>query len=240
MNDPRTHVKERYAAAAGTSCDPMIGTHGRRGDGYYEATELDGLPAAVAGASLGCANPLVVADLVPGEVVLDLGSGAGLDVLLSARRVGPTGKAYGIDMTPEMLEEARANQRAAGLTNAEFLEGFIEDVPLPAGSVDVVLSNCVINLSPSKSAVFSEMFRVLRAGGRIAVADVVAEHAPDAATKARLEVESPCLAGAATRADYEEGLSRAGFVDVALETQREVAPGFSSVIARGVRPPQGS
>ncbi|HEX2058293.1 MAG TPA: methyltransferase domain-containing protein [Actinomycetota bacterium] len=233
MTDPRTHVKERYAAAAGTARDPMIGRHGRCGESYYDGAELDGLPAAVAGASLGCANPLVVADLRAGEIVLDLGSGAGLDVLLSARRVGPTGQAYGIDMTPEMLEQARANQRAAGVTNAQFLKGFIEDVPLPTGSVDVVLSNCVINLSPSKSVVFSEMFRVLRPGGRIAVADVVAEHPLDAETKARLETESPCLAGAATRADYEEGLTGAGFVDVALETQREVAPGFSSVIARG-------
>lgn len=236
MNDPRLDVKERYAAAAGTACDPMIGEHGRCGDTYYDAGELEGMPASAAGASLGCANPVVVADLRPGEVVLDLGSGAGLDVLLSARRVGPEGKAYGLDMTPEMLELARSNQREAGVANAEFLEGFIEDVPLPDESVDAVLSNCVVNLSPAKPKVFSEMFRVLRSGGRVAVADVVADRPVEDATRERLIAESSCLATAATRGEYEDGLARAGFAGVTLDTQREVAPGFSSVIARAVKP----
>lgn len=236
MNDPRTNVKKRYGAAAGTACDPMIGEHGNCGEGYYDAAELEAIPASAAGASLGCANPLVVADLRPGEIVLDLGSGAGLDVLLSARRVGPEGKAYGLDMTPEMLALARANQAEAGVTNAEFLEGFIEDVPLPDASIDVVLSNCVVNLSPAKPKVFSEMFRVLRAGGRVAVADVVADHPVDDATKERLVAEPPCLATAATRAEYDDGLAAAGFEAVSLDTQRTVAPGFSSVIVRAVKP----
>lgn len=236
MNDPRLDVKDRYAAVAGTSCDPMIGEHGRCGDSYYDSAELDGLPAEVAGASLGCANPLVVAALSPGEVVLDLGSGAGLDVLLSARRVGPTGKAYGLDMTPEMLAVARTNQREAGVPNAEFLEGFIEDVPLPDGSVDVVLSNCVVNLSPAKDKVFSEMFRVLRPGGRLALADLVAERDPDSAERSRLEAVSPCLATAATRAAYESGLMQAGFASIFIDATREVAPGFSSAIVRAEKP----
>lgn len=236
MSDPRNVVRQRYAAAAGTSCDPMIGEHGSCGEDHYAGAELEGLPTAATSASLGCANPFAVADLREGEVVLDLGSGAGLDVLLSARRVGPTGRAYGVDMTPEMLALARDNQRAAGVPNAEFLEGFIEDVPLPDASVDVVLSNCVVNLSPAKDRVFSEMSRLLRPGGRIALADVIAERAVDAATRGRLEVESPCLASAATRAEYEKGLAAAGFVDVAIETTREVAPGFSSVVVRASKP----
>jgi ubiquinone/menaquinone biosynthesis C-methylase UbiE len=236
MTDPRTDVMQRYAVAAGTACDPMIGEHGNCGDTYYEAAELQTLPESVTAASLGCANPLAVADLREGETVLDLGSGAGLDVLLSARRVAPSGKAYGIDMTPEMLELARANQRAAGVSNAEFLEGYIEDVPLPDSSIDVVLSNCVINLSPQKGRVFSEMFRVLRPGGRLALADVVAEALVDEATKARLEIESPCLATAATRAEYQEGLASAGFGETSIDATREVAPGFSSAIVRAVKP----
>lgn len=236
MSDPRAGVKERYAAAAGTSCDPMIGEHGRCGDGFYDPAELQALPESVTSASLGCANPLVVADLHPGEIVLDLGSGAGLDVLLSARRVGPSGKAYGIDMTPEMLAEARANQLEAGVENAEFLEGYIEDVPLPDGAVDVVLSNCVVNLSPDKPRVFSEMFRVLRPGGRLALADVIAERPVTDDGRVRLEAESPCLATAATRAEYEHGLADAGFLDVSIEATRAVADGFSSVIVRAAKP----
>ena len=236
MNDTHATVRERYAAAAGTACDPMIGENGNCGDSYYDASELADLPAAVTAASLGCANPLPVAHLTEGEVVLDLGSGAGLDVLLSARRVGPSGKAYGIDMTPEMLEVARANQREAGVPNAEFLEGLIEDVPLPDAAVDVVLSNCVVTLSPAKGQVFSEMFRVLRPGGRLAVADLVAGQPLDDAARARLESESPCLATAATRADYERGLAAAGFEETTIEQTRVVAPGFSSVIVRARKP----
>lgn len=236
MNDTHATVRERYAAAAGTACDPMIGEHGNCGDSYYDPSELAGLPTAVTTASLGCANPLAVAHLAEGEIVLDLGSGAGLDVLLSARRVGPSGKAYGIDMTPEMLEVARSNQREAEVPNAEFLEGLIEDVPLPDGAVDVVLSNCVVSLSPAKRQVFSEMFRVLRPGGRLAVADLVAEQPVDDLTRARLEAESPCLASAATRADYETGLAAAGFEETTIERTREVAPGFSSVIVRARKP----
>jgi SAM-dependent methyltransferase len=236
MNDPRASVKEQYASAAGTSRDPMIGERGRCGESYYDDADLEGLPEGVTAASLGCANPLVVADLHPGEVVLDLGSGAGLDVLLSARRVGQAGKAYGLDMTPEMLELARSNQRAAGVDNAEFLEGYIEDVPLPDASVDAVLSNCVVNLSPEKERVFREMFRVLRPGGRIALADLVAERDVEDAERARLGAESPCLATAATRAEYERGLGAAGFEAVSIDASRAVAPGFSSAIVRAAKP----
>jgi SAM-dependent methyltransferase len=189
----------------------------------YESDELQGLPPAAVAASLGCGNPTALAELSPGEVVLDLGSGGGIDVLLSARRVGPTGKAYGVDMTDEMLDLARANQRRAGVENAEFLRGTIEDVPLPDQSVDVVISNCVINLSTDKDAVLREAFRVLRPGGRFAVSDVVFQG--DLALVPNEVLESAeawagCIAGALVDDDYRRRLAAAGFVDVAIEVTR--------------------
>jgi ubiquinone/menaquinone biosynthesis C-methylase UbiE len=186
--------------------------------------------------SIGCANPVALAQLAEGEVVLDLGSGGGIDVLLSARRVGPTGRAYGVDMTSEMLELARANQARAGVTNAEFLEGRIEAVPLPDASADVVVSNCVINLSADKAAVFAEAHRVLRSGGRVAVADVVADLEPDEALRADPEAWAACIAGAVTRAQYVAGLTDAGFVGVEITDSHPVQYGFWSVFVRARKP----
>lgn len=183
----------------------------------YSFAETGELPREAVLASLGCGNPTALAELRPGEVVLDLGSGGGIDVLLSARRVGPTGKAYGVDMTDEMLELARANQRQAGVTNVEFLKGEIEDVPLPDKSVDVVISNCVINLSLDKDKVFAEAFRVLRPGGRVAISDMVFMGdlglVPDEITRS-VEAWAGCIAGALEERDYVARLERAGFVDV--------------------------
>jgi arsenite methyltransferase len=206
------------------------------GSGLYDAPALEELPAEAVASSIGCANPVALADLVEGEVVLDLGSGGGIDVLLSARRVGPTGRAYGVDMTPEMHELARANQAKAGVTNAEFLEGRIEDVPLPDAHVDVVLSNCVINLSADKAAVFREAHRVLRPGGRLAVADVVADVEPDDALRADPEAWASCIAGAVTRARYTAGLVEAGFVDIEISDSHAVRDGFWSVFVRARKP----
>ena len=193
-SDIEDAVRRRYAAAAtaASSCCPAAGEFGAEGNEVYGAArydqgELDGLPAEALAASIGCANPVALADLTPGETVLDLGAGGGIDVLLSARRVGPTGKAYGVDMTDEMLELARANQQRSGITNAEFLHGYIEHVPLPDASVDVIVSNCVINLSPDKPAVFAEARRLLRPRGRLAVADVVADTTVDATRRDDLE-----------------------------------------------------
>ena len=181
-------------------------------------------------------QPLLVADLAPGEVVLDLGSGGGIDVLLSARRVGPSGHAYGLDMTDEMLELARANQARAGVDNVTFLKGHIEDIPLPTASVDVVISNCVINLSVDKAAVFAETYGVLRPGGRLCVADVVAE--PDAAPGQAddLEAWACCLAGALTRARYIQSLEEAGLSDISITDSHPVADGYTSVLVRARRP----
>ena len=201
----------------------------------YSLEDASAVPQGALAASAGCANPVAVADLRPGEVVLDLGSGGGIDVLLSARRVGPSGKAYGLDMTDEMLELARENQRRAGLENVEFLKGRIEAVPLPDSSVDVILSNCVINLSPEKERVFREAHRVLRRGGRFAVADVVAESDADG-DLASTDGWEACIAGALTRAEYEAGLTDAGFTDVSIETSHEVAPGHTSVVVRATKP----
>jgi SAM-dependent methyltransferase len=206
------------------------------GSGLYGADELAELPTEAVAGSIGCANPVALAHLEPGEDVLDLGSGGGIDVLLSARRVGPDGRAYGIDMTAEMLDLARANQERSGITNAEFLEGRIEDLPLPDHSVDVVLSNCVINLSVDKPGVFAEAHRVLRPGGRLAVADVVADRAPDPALVADAVAWTACIAGAVSRERYEALLTTAGFVDVAITTSHEVGDGFSSVFVRARRP----
>jgi SAM-dependent methyltransferase len=199
------------------------------GSSVYGTDELAELPAEAVAGSIGCANPIALAQLAKGEVVLDLGSGGGIDVLLSARRVGPTGKAYGVDMTHEMLALARANQARAGVENVEFLEGRIEAVPLPDGSVDVVLSNCVINLSTDKPAVFAEAHRVLRPGGRLAVADVVAEVELDPALRADPEAWASCIAGAITRDQYAAALSEAGFVDIEITDSHEVQDGLWSV-----------
>ncbi len=237
-------VREYYAAAANAvsgCCSPgPAGLAGDDGDVYgascYDAADLDGLPADAVAVSIGCANPVAVADLGLGEVVLDLGSGGGIDVLLSARRVGPTGKAYGLDMTEEMLELARANQAKAGVGNVEFLQGHMEDIPLPDASVDVVISNCVINLSADKSAVFAEAHRVLRPGGRLAVADVVADVEVDEQTRADLSAWASCVAGALTPPAYLSALDQAGFVDISITESHVVADGFVSVIVRALKP----
>lgn len=237
MTHDRTEVRARYAAAAGTAVDPMMEGGGAPGAAHYDDGELATLPDDLAAASLGCANPVAVAELRAGEVVLDLGSGAGLDVLLSARRVGPTGKAYGLDMTDQMLQVARANQRRAGVDNVEFLKGYIEDVPLPDASVDVVLSNCVVNLSADKDAVFAEAFRVLRPGGRLAIADVVADDAPrDPGAARRAAERSPCLAGTLTQAAYRSKLTDAGFRATTIAIGRPIDDGYSSAIVRAVKP----
>jgi SAM-dependent methyltransferase len=206
------------------------------GAGLYDPAELAELPAGAAAGSIGCANPVALARLEPGEDVLDLGSGGGLDVLLSARRVGPGGRAYGVDMTAEMLELARANQLRAGVTNAAFLEGRIEVVPLPDHSVDVVVSNCVINLSTDKPAVFAEAFRVLRPGGRLALADVVADRDPDPGLLANHAAWAACIAGAVTRDRYRALLEAAGFTDVETVDSHAVADGFWSVFVRAHKP----
>ncbi|HVL98611.1 MAG TPA: arsenite methyltransferase, partial [Egibacteraceae bacterium] len=212
----REHVRARYAAAA-TAADPLAADCcgadrgcGAAGDafgaGLYSDEEHAALPDAAGLASLGCGNPTAVADLAPGEIVLDLGSGGGIDVLLSARRVGPTGWAYGVDMTEEMLDLARRNAAEAGAVNVTFLKGEIEALPLPDASVDVVISNCVVNLSVDKPAVMAEMHRVLRAGGRIGISDVVAEDRLDAAERSERGSYVGCIAGALSVGEYRAGL----------------------------------
>ncbi len=197
-------------------CDPITGN-------LYSPDELAALPESAVAASLGCGNPTALADLRPGETVLDLGSGGGIDVLLSARRVGPSGRAYGLDMTDEMLELARKNAATAGVSNVEFLKGEIEHIPLPDSSVDVIISNCVINLSTDKEKVLREAFRVLKPGGRFAVSDVVVDGPVPEEIRRRVELWVGCIAGALDRADYRDLLTRAGFVDVAIEPTRHYA-----------------
>jgi SAM-dependent methyltransferase len=202
----------------------------------YREGETDGLPEEAVLASLGCGNPIAVADLHEGERVLDLGSGGGIDVLLSARRVGPSGFAYGVDMTDDMLALARANAAKAGAGNVEFRQGQIEDLPLPDASVDVVISNCVINLSTDKTAVLAEMFRVLVPGGRIGITDVVAEDHLAPADRAAAGSYVGCIAGALSRAEYLNGLTTAGFADASVTFTTEAAPGMHSAIIRAVKP----
>jgi len=224
----RQAVQERYAKAArrvvlkqvggccgGTQvdCDPVSRD-------LYAAGETAGLPEDAVAASLGCGNPTALAELRPGETVLDLGSGGGIDVLLSARRVGPAGKAYGLDMTDEMLSLARENQRKAGVTNVEFLKGEIEAIPLPDAAVDVIISNCVINLSGDKPAVLREAFRVLKPGGRFAVSDVVMQGAMPESVRANLELWAGCIAGALEESEYRRLLAEAGFGAVGVEVTR--------------------
>lgn len=213
-------VRSRYARAAEeaeSGCCANGSASDLIGRSLYGPHETDSLPEEALAASLGCGNPTLLADLHPGEIVLDLGSGGGIDVLLSAKRVAPTGKAYGLDMTPEMLELARRNQAAAGVTNAEFLEGTMEDVPLPDESVDVIISNCVVNLSPDKPAVLRDGFRVLKPGGRLAISDIVLRHPlPDEITRA-MALWTGCVAGALLESDYRDHLTAAGFVSIEIE-----------------------
>ena len=217
----REAVRERYAGAAravGTSCCGPVGTaEGLIGRTLYEEDDTETLPDAALAASLGCGNPTLLADLHPGQIVLDLGSGGGIDVLLSAKRVAPGGKAYGLDMTPEMLELARRNQAEAGVSNAEFLEGTMEAVPLPDESVDVIISNCVVNLSPDKAVVFREAFRVLRPGGRLAISDIVLRRTLPAPVQQAMGLWTGCIAGALLDTDYAVQLERAGFEQIDIE-----------------------
>ena len=208
------------------------------GGSLYGEGETDGLPPEAVLASLGCGNPLAVADLRDGERVLDLGSGGGIDVLLSARRVGPSGFAYGVDMTDDMLALARQNAAKAGAANVEFRKGQIEDLPLGDASVDVVISNCVINLSVDKPAVLAEMYRVLLPGGRIGISDVVAEDQLSPAERAAAGSYVGCIAGALSRTEYLQGLAAAGFTDASVTFTHEAAPGMHSAIVRAVKPAQ--
>ena len=215
-------LKARGGAAAGCGCGPSTSCCGPDPitTGLYGSGETAELPKEAVNASLGCGNPTALAELTPGEVVLDLGSGGGIDVLLSARRVGPTGKAYGLDMTDEMLALARENQAKSGLTNVEFLRGEIEHIPLPDDSVDVIISNCVINLSADKQQVLREAFRVLKPGGRFAVSDVVVRGEVPEAIRKSMELWVGCVAGAMEEREYTEKLQRAGFTGISLEPWR--------------------
>jgi arsenite methyltransferase len=206
------------------------------GPDLYEALEAEELPEAAVLASLGCGNPTAVADLHEGETVLDLGSGGGIDVLLSAKRVGASGKVYGLDMTDEMLALAIRNRDQAGATNVEFLKGYIEEIPLPAGTVDVVISNCVVNLSTDKARVFAEMFRVLRDGGRMGITDVVADDALSPAERDERGSYVGCIAGALSFSEFEAGLRAAGFEAVRITSTHEPMPGIHSAIVQATKP----
>jgi ubiquinone/menaquinone biosynthesis C-methylase UbiE len=242
-------VRERYAAAALASTDPKTGSGccGNPagitdeqaelfGAGLYADGERDELPDTALLASLGCGNPTAMAELKDGMAVLDLGSGGGIDVLLSARRVGPTGTAYGLDMTDEMLALARANQAKAGVDNVHWLKGHIEDIPLPAESVDVVLSNCVINLSIDKPRVLRETARVLKPGGRFAISDVIADPGMDDATRADVAAYVGCIAGALTREEFERYLTEAGLTDIEITETHRVHAHAGSAIIRARKP----
>jgi len=242
-------VRERYAAAALTVLERGADTSaaaccgddccsGEAGIGaeLYSALERDALPDAAVLASLGCGNPTAVADLHPGERVLDLGSGGGIDVLLSAKRVGESGHAIGLDMTDEMLELARRNAREAGATNVEFIKGEIEAIPLPPSSVDVVISNCVINLAADKPAVFREIERVLRPGGRMGVSDIVADDQLTLEQRAERGSYVGCIAGALTFTEYADGLRAAGLTDISVTATHAVAEGMHGAIIRATKP----
>ena len=234
----RETVREKYAAAARASAGPAGRCCGEAaavgeeafGAGLY-GDEAAGAPDAAVNASLGCGVPTAVADLHEGETVLDLGSGAGADVLISARRVGPTGKAIGLDMTDEMLGLARANAAQAGVDNVEFVKGYIEEIPLPDESVDVVISNCVINLAADKRAVLAETARVMKPGGRFAVSDVIADEDMDEATRADMQAFTGCIAGALTDAEFRAALTAAGLEDIEIrETHRVHASAIAAVV----------
>ena len=231
----RDAVRERYAAAA-TGGGGCCGSGGVFGETLYHVEEREAVPGGAIELSLGCGNPTAVADLQHGDTVLDLGSGSGTDVLLSARRVGPAGTAYGLDMTDEMLDLARRNAADAGVANAEFLKGYIEDVPLPDGSVDVVISNCVINLSGDKRKVLREAARVLRPGGRFAVSDVIADPDMDGATRRDMAAWTGCIAGALTRDEFEAALRDAGLADIEIVETHRVHEHASSAIVRARKP----
>ena len=247
----REEVRDRYARAAveasraasgeglksGCGCGDCCGEE-PFGASLYQALERQEVPDAAVLASLGCGNPTAVAELVEGETVLDLGAGGGLDVLLSAKRVGPSGKSYGLDMTDEMLSLALRNKERAGATNVEFLKGYIEEIPLPANTVDVVISNCVINLSGDKPRVFAEAYRVIRSGGRLAVTDILADRP---LTERPADADDPalwsaCIAGALTRDEYRRGLLDAGFEDIEIVDSHTVGDGFWSAIVRARKP----
>ncbi len=244
----REEVRARYGEAAsavltgtGVACDcshpgTTCAEEGHRfGPELYEALESEALPEGAVLASLGCGNPTAVADLHPGETVLDLGSGGGIDVLLSAKRVGPTGKVYGLDMTEEMLALAIRNRDEAGVTNVEFLKGYIEDVPLPANTVDVIISNCVVNLSIDKPKVFAEMQRVLRPGGRIGISDVLADDALTPEQRAEHGSYVGCIAGALSFSEFEAGLRAAGFEAVRIISTDEPTEGIHSAIIQATK-----
>lgn len=244
----REHIRRRYAESAravsngiaircgGWCCADRESDGAKFGEALYDAEQRSDLPETATLASLGCGNPTAVAELREGETVLDLGSGGGIDVILSAKRVGPTGTAYGLDMTEEMLALARRNAREAGIGNAHFLKGVIEQIPLPADSVDVVISNCVVNLSVDKPAVLTEIFRVLKPGGRIAISDVVAEDRLTRKERAKRGSYVGCIAGALTKGEYEAGLEAAGFEQVSVEFTHHVADGIHGAIVKAVKP----
>ncbi|WP_433754904.1 arsenite methyltransferase [Nocardia sp. CA-135398] len=251
-NELRETVRERYAAAAvavasggtaedccgGSDCyaTGVIEVDENFGASLYGAGDRDALPIQAVAASLGCGNPTAVADLREGETVLDLGSGGGIDVLLSARRVGATGKAFGVDMTDEMLALARENAAKAGVANVEFVKGTIEEIPLPDNAIDVVISNCVINLSTDKPAVFAEIARVLVPGGRIGIADVVADDALSVTQRGERGDYVGCIAGALSFSEYRNLLEAAGFEQIEIESTHEVADGMVSAIVKAVKP----
>ncbi len=244
----REDVRARYAAAATAVVDEARASCGSGsccaeptmdavfGQSLYEDDQRGELPGAAVLASLGCGNPTAVAELHEGETVLDLGSGGGIDVLLSARRVGPAGVVYGLDMTDEMLALARHNQAEAGVANVHFLKGHIEAIPLPADSVEVVISNCVINLSPDKAAVLAEIARVLKPGGRVGVSDVVSEDRLTTAERAERGGWAGCIAGALSVSEYTAGLEGAGLVDVEVTFTHEVADGLHGAIVKARKP----
>ena len=241
--DIRETVREKYAAAARRSAEQPTASCGCGpasdsvfGSALYDDAEAAGATAAAVGASLGCGVPTAVADLHEGETVLDLGSGAGADVLISARRVGATGKAIGLDMTDEMLELARSNAAEAGVANVEFLKGYLEEIPLPDASVDVVISNCVINLAGDKPKVLREAARVLRPGGRFAVSDVIADEGMDEATRADIAAYTGCIAGALTEAEFRAALAAAGLVHVEIRETHRVHDQAASAIIRARKP----
>jgi SAM-dependent methyltransferase len=239
-DDLREEVRQKYAeAATGAGCGCGDGgccsDGGEFGSTLYDIAQRAELPDAAVLASLGCGNPTAVADLRAGETVLDLGSGGGIDVILSAKRVGPTGHAYGLDMTEEMLELARRNADEAGITNVTFLQGLIEEIPLPDATVDVVISNCVINLSTDKPSVLREIGRVLRPGGRIGISDVVAEDRLEPEQRAERGSYVGCIAGALSTSEYTEGLRAAGFDDVSVAFTHEVADGMHGAIVKAVK-----
>jgi arsenite methyltransferase len=246
--DIREQVRQRYAQAAlsvttsdpGSACcapsEAFDGGSDVFGAALYGLGDHDRVPDTAALSSLGCGNPTAIAELNEGETVLDLGSGGGLDVLLSAKRVGPTGLAYGLDMTDEMLALARENQKQAGVENVQWLRGHIEEIPLPPATVDVVISNCVINLSGDKPTVLAEAARVLRPGGRFAVSDVIADDDMDDATKADMQAYTGCIAGALTRSQFEQYLSDAGFHNIEIQETHRVHASASAAIVRATKP----